>query len=132
MEKPAATAPPLHIAVPPGGGGGIPQAGGPSRPTQVLRSRTPIFVAFGVALLAAVLWVSNWRSTPATLRRLPAKERAALMERTLSTVREICREPARPREFCREQASILLDLPECDRACQALAKEELLADSAVK
>ena len=103
-----------------------------SHPTLVWRSRVPIAVSFGVAAIALVLWLSTTRSGPAALRQLPAGERGALVERTLSNLREICRNGDRPREFCRDQARILLDLPECQLACQAEAREELMADSAVK
>ncbi len=38
----------------------------------------------------------------------------------------------RPREFCKAQAEFALALPECTGACQALAREELRVNSAVK
>jgi len=103
-----------------------------NRPTLVWRSRVPIALSFGVAAIALVLWLVTSRSDPAALRQLPPGERAALVERTLSNLREICRGGGRPRDFCRDQARILLDLPECRSACQAEAREELMADSAVK
>jgi hypothetical protein len=112
------------------GGDGGSQVG--PRPTLPGRSRAPIFVAFAVAALALVMWIATSRSGPAALRQLPAGERAALVERTLSNLREICRAGDRPRDFCREQARLLLGLPECGPNCQAEARDELLADSAVK
>jgi cytochrome b pre-mRNA-processing protein 3 len=102
------------------------------RPTLAWRSRLPIAVAFGVAAVALVLWFASARSGPAALRELPAEERAALVERTRSNLHEICSTADRPRDFCREQASLLLGLPECQGDCQAEARGELMADSAVK
>lgn len=96
------------------------------------RSRLPLVTAFGVALVTLVLWIVTMQSGPAALRHLPVKERAALVQRTLSNLHDICRGGDRPREFCKEQASLLLDLPECGEACRAEAREELLADTAVK
>ena len=64
---------------------------------------------------------------------MPAEQRRALVERTLSNLREVCapRKP-RPRELCRDQAMLLLDLPECDAGCVAAARNELLLDGARK
>ena len=101
-------------------------------PTLVWRSRVPIALSFGVAAVAFVLWLVTGRSDPAALRQLPGTARAALVERTLSNLREICRGADRPRDFCRDQARILTGLPECGPGCQAEAREELMADAAVK
>lgn len=115
------------------GAAGAPGAAGPhDRPTLAWRSRLPVAVAFGVALVALVLWFLTAPSAPATLRQLPPEQRAALVERTLENLRDVCGRPDRPRDFCREQASLVLRLPECGPACQALARDELRADSAVR
>jgi hypothetical protein len=102
------------------------------KPTLAWRARLPIAAAFGVAAVALVLWFATSRSGPAALRELPADERAALVERTRSNLHEICKAADRPRDFCREQANLLLGLPECQGDCQAEARSELMADSAVK
>jgi hypothetical protein len=96
------------------------------------RSRARVVIAFGVAVLALVLWFLTTQSGPAALRHLPVEERAALVQRTLSNLHDICRGGDRPREFCRAQANLLLDLRECDEGCQAEARAELMADTAVK
>jgi hypothetical protein len=59
-------------------------------------------------------------------------ERAALCQRTRDNLHDICRGADRHREFCKEQARLLLGLPECGPACQAEAREEVMALSAVK
>jgi hypothetical protein len=92
----------------------------------------PIAVASAVALAALVFWFLTGQSVPATLRHLPAAERAALVDHTLGNLRDVCGGSDRPREFCKDQATLLLQLPECQSACQAQARAELLADSAVR
>jgi len=126
-----------QFAVFPGGGRGILQGGpgdpGPGREkTPVWRSRLPLAISLGAALLAAAFWFLTTQSGPTALRHLPPEERAALAQRTLSNLREICQRAERPREFCREQATLLLDLPECVGACRTAARDELMVDSAVK
>lgn len=121
---------PSQIAILPGGDPGISQGDPAGRTIRSWRSSIP--VAFAVALLAAFLWFLTVRSLPATLRQLPAEQRAALVDHALRNLRDVCHGGGRPREFCREQATLLVELPECQGACQAQAREELLADSAVK
>ncbi len=121
---------PSQIAILPRGDPGISQDDPAGGAVRVWRGGVP--VAFAVALLAAVLWFLTVPSFPATLRRLPAEQRVALVDRTLQNLRDVCRGGGRPREFCRDQATLLVELPECQGACQAQAREELLADSAVK
>ena len=102
------------------------------RPTLTWRSRTPIAVAFGLAALALVGWLATSQSSTAALRGLPANQRAQLVERTLANLREVCHGAERPRDFCREQANLVLQLPECDQVCREQARDVLVADSAVK
>ena len=90
----------------------------------------PIAIAFAVAFLGLVMWLVT--RDPGSIQNLPPRERAALYERTLANLRELCRASDRPREFCKDQATLLLSLPECDQACHADARQELLADAAVK
>jgi hypothetical protein len=121
------TRPPLQIAVLPGGDGGSLHDGiGPER---ARRGRLPLAVGAGAALVGLAFWLFT---APTELRRLPSQERAALAERTLANLRDICRGNDRPRDFCRDQANLLLDLPECGQACRTEARDELLADTAVK
>ena len=103
-----------------------------ARPTQSLRSRKPIALAFGLAAFALVMWFATTPSRSETVERLSPDQRAALFHRTQENVRQLCAGPARPRDFCREQATLLLAFPECGPACVAGARQELLADTAVK
>jgi hypothetical protein len=126
---------PSRFAVLRGGKDGISQdaaAGVAECPTPGRRARTPVAMAFGLAAVAVVVWLLASRSEEATLRGLPATERAALVDRTLANLRDVCHGAGRPRGFCLEQARLALELPECREACQAAARAELVADSAVK
>jgi hypothetical protein len=91
-----------------------------------------VAVAFGVALLAFLMWAITMSSRANMVERLPVDQRAALFQRTRANLHDICREVDRPREFCREQAQLLLHFPECGDACVASARNELMADSARK
>jgi hypothetical protein len=79
----------------------------------------------GLALLAGVftyVWAEGEERR--ALRRLPAAERAAIYQRTMENLKTVC-DPAPGRslrEFCRSQAAVVLDLPECDVACQEIAR----------
>jgi len=95
------------------------------------RSRLPIAVAFAIALVGMVMWIATSGGS-GSVRQLPAGQRAALVQRSLQNLRELCRASDRPREFCREQANLLLSLPECDETCRTEARGELMADTAVK
>ena len=93
-------------------------------------SPLPIVVAFAVALVSLVMWFLM--SGTGSLRQLPAEERAGLYQRTLANLHDICRASDRPREFCKGQATLLLSLSECQQACQAQARQEVMSDTAVK
>jgi len=125
---------PVQLAVLPGGkGGDLPVApGGAGRHEAGLPSRRHVGIAFGVAILTALLWAWSALHDTRAMRNLPEAERAALCQRTRDNLREICQGRDRPRDFCRAQATLLLDLPECDAACQGEARQELMADYAVK
>ena len=108
------------------------QAGGLVQPRPRWDARVPVGIALGVGLAASVALIASLDSTLSRLRALPPAERAAVLERAVGNLRDVCRESERPREFCRAQAELALALPECAEACQSLAREELRADSAVK
>jgi hypothetical protein len=74
--------------------------------------------------VAAWIWLEG--SERRAIRNLPADERAALYERTLANVRTVCASPDLAlHEYCREQARILLEFPECDEACRDLARIQI-------
>ena len=113
---------------------GDPRDSGRERKTALAwRSRLPLVTAFGVALVTLVLWIVTIQSGPAALRHLPVKERAALVQRTLSNLHDICRGGDRPRDFCKRAGEACSSTsPSATEACRAEAREELLADTAVK
>ena len=79
----------------------------------------------GLALVIVVLialWTIDRHAEERALRNLPEADRRALYQRTLENVRTICASDARFRleGYCRDQADLLLALPECDSPCKAL------------
>lgn len=74
-------------------------------------------IAFLLALAAALLWHNAARLGA------PNPHRGEMYQRTLENARSFC-EPAKPglESYCRDQASLLLEFPECDPACVALAR----------
>ncbi len=69
-------------------------------------------------------WLYCEQSSERELRALPAAERQALYRHTLGGLSSGCSNPASPHpsEFCREQAQLLLQFPECDASCRTLAQ----------
>jgi hypothetical protein len=62
------------------------------------------------------------RAEERSLRNLPEADRQALYQRTMENVRALCgrAEGDRLEGYCRDQADLLLALPECDATCKAL------------
>ena len=137
MERQPAHAARSHLAILSGGKDRTlhDAANGPrreERPTLAWRSPRPILIAFGVALFALVMWAVTSDFGMGALRRLPAQQRAGVAERALGNLRQVCKAKDHPRDFCREQATLLLSLPECDQACMTEARGALVTDSALK
>lgn len=63
------------------------------------------------------------------IRSLPAAQRQSLYARTLDELSTICREPAAAggqlHDHCVAQARFVLELPECDDACQSVVSAVL-------
>jgi hypothetical protein len=78
----------------------------------------------------AVTGVAWWWSATAesrAIRALPEAERRGLYRRTMENLETIC-EPAATRamrDFCREQAQLAAQFPECDPSCQEMAGRHL-------
>jgi hypothetical protein len=121
-----------HLATLPQLSRKVPQAGHGSHTGLRHDSRVSVALALAVALLALIAFVASGGSTISKVRALPPAERAAVLQRALGNLRDVCLANDRPREFCKEQAELALALPECTGACQSMAREELRADSAVK
>ena len=85
-----------------------------------------VLCALGVVLLA--LWQTGRTSEPRAIRQLSVEARHALYDRTLGTLRSSCDSNTRPAglaRHCREQAEFIVQFPECDDACRALASPHL-------
>jgi hypothetical protein len=101
----------------------------PSEPRPVGPGRRILGGAIIGLAVVVVMAVFYWNATEAgrALRALPAQDRAALYQRTMATLRDVC-EPAPPRSlraFCREQAALVLELRECDTECREIARRNL-------
>lgn len=98
-----------------------------SRAPPVQPSRMRWLVRLLVALLVLAI-ASHWWWTATrpmrAIRALPDGERRDLYRRTMENLTSIC-DPAPGRsfrDFCREQATLILAFPECDRPCQRIAR----------
>ena len=78
-------------------------------------------------VVAGLAWWWSATAESRAIRALPEAERRGLYQRTMENLKTIC-EPAAPRamsEFCREQAKLASQLPECDQSCQEIAHRHL-------
>ena len=85
-----------------------------------------------VALLAFGAWVWNRSAEERAVRHLPAEERRTLYDRTLRTLQDPCLPSKRASgldAFCREQAEFIMEFPECDAVCVALARRYIAVPS---
>jgi cytochrome b pre-mRNA-processing protein 3 len=80
-----------------------------------------------VVLLSVGLIAWHHRRAQAELQSMPTVERAALYERTLSTLRTTCphADGVQLHDYCQEQAIFVSRFPECDAQCQATCREFL-------
>lgn len=85
-----------------------------------------VLAAGALFALVLALWTARERREQAAVMSLPAFERRALYERTLHTLESTC-ETVTHRDgladLCGEQAEFILQFPECDAACAALAQQ---------
>jgi len=121
-----------HLTALPQSSRTVPQAGDGSQTGMRHDSRVSVALALAVALVVLIAFVASSGSTISKVRALPPAERAAVLQRALGNLRDVCLTNDRPREFCKEQAGLALALTECTGACRSTAREELRADSAVK
>jgi hypothetical protein len=78
-------------------------------------------------VVSVFAWWWSATAEDRAVRALPEPERRGLYRRTLENLKTIC-EPAAPRsmrEFCRAQADLATQLPECDPSCQEIAHRHL-------
>jgi hypothetical protein len=91
-----------------------------------LRSLAKIgLVLLGItAAILLLMWSEG--SERRAIRDMPPSERQALLSRTLENLKSVCAEPEDAmRGFCGDQARLVLEFPECDDACQSLARRQL-------
>ena len=89
-------------------------------------------MSWAAILVLTILFavIADWWSAdgePRELRTLPETQRAGLYHRTIENLKTIC-DPAPGRSmrtFCRSEATFALQFPECDDACQQLARRQL-------
>lgn len=79
-----------------------------------------------VLVLLAVLGQLWWKQTSrrSALGGLEARQRGQAYEQALRTLDSLCTPRVRPgmEGTCRQQARLVLDFPECDARCKALAR----------
>lgn len=84
----------------------------------------------GLAVATAgvvVILVWNAGAERRGIRALPAQERQTLYRRTLDDLRTVCAAPDDDlHSFCRRQANLALEFPDCDGDCQTLAARQLV------
>src|SRR5262245_353655 len=84
-------------------------------------------VAIAAASLLVVLWTMRQGPESVALMRMPEVERRALYGRTLRTLESTCEPRKRPdglADHCRRQAELIVQFPECDATCEALAEAQ--------
>lgn len=88
------------------------------------RVRLFVVVAALLGLFVFALWQYVMKQHEKSVARLPEPQRVEAYGATLRELQTDCRPPIAPalRDHCEEQASWILQFPECDRACRALAE----------
>lgn len=78
-----------------------------------------------LALFAAWGWLRDREVRE--LSHLPAETRQGLYQRSMANLTSVCvgAEAQRVEAFCREEAERVLRLPECDEACERIARARL-------
>jgi hypothetical protein len=89
------------------------------------RRRTRV-AAVLLGLFIALLWLWSYGAQQRAIDHMPQEQRHALFERTLENLRSVCTGSADGmRDWCQSQANLALELRECDRDCQDLARRQL-------
>jgi hypothetical protein len=112
--------PELVIADPPASG--IVEADPAGRMRNIVK--TALLVVSVV--LGLFLWWWSEGAEERAIRELPERERRALFLRALENVKSVCQAPeSAMQDFCRNQARMVLEFPECDETCQGVAQAQL-------
>ena len=95
-----------------------------AQPQATMRRVAAIVATLAIAVAAGALWYASETAELGAISRLPAAERRALYQRTLRTLETSCAPTTKPSgldQFCHEQAEFIVQFPECDQACLAVA-----------
>jgi len=93
-------------------------------------ARRALLAAIAAGTLLALAAGYRWWSSGGEgreIRALPPAQRQSLYRRTMENLTTIC-DPApgrSMREFCRAQAALALEFPECDDECRRSARRNL-------
>ena len=96
-------------------------------------SQPPRSAVFGVLAMTVLLaigigyWWWSGEGEGREIRALPQAQRQGLYLRTMENLKTVC-DPApgrSMREFCRTQAALALEFPECDDDCRRTARRNL-------
>ena len=98
--------------------------------SEPARDKLRSLVKIGLVLagIAAAILLLMWSegSERWAIRDMPRSERQALLSRTLENLKSVCTAPEDAmRGFCGDQARLVVEFPECDDACQNLARRQL-------
>ena len=97
---------------------------------QPLLGRLPGWAKWSalIAGIAGAIFLLVWSegSERRAIRDMPETERQALYSRTMQNLKSVC-SPADDamRDFCREQARLVMEFRECDQVCLELADRQL-------
>lgn len=94
------------------------------------RARRGLAVSAVALAAVAVVALLSWHQGDErrAIAALPASERATLYAGELEIFQTLCGISPRPdalERTCREKAEFMLQFPECDQACQQLARDHL-------
>jgi cytochrome b pre-mRNA-processing protein 3 len=80
------------------------------------------------ALVLITLWFWQTRAEPRAVARLRADERAQIYRREMENFQTLCGQGPRNdvlENRCKQRADFILQFPECDVACQQLARAHM-------
>lgn len=96
----------------------------PLSPRQRSRRMALTFAGGALAVVLLAVWYAGETAERRAVQTLPQQERAQLYQRTLHTLTSSCDARTRPSgldRYCAEQAAFVVQFPECDAACRAIA-----------
>jgi hypothetical protein len=110
-----------------GGRNGFSTLRSPPPHAAARRAALSAIVLGGLLALVAGYWWWSAVGEGREIRALPPEQRQGLYRRTMENLKVIC-DPApgrSVREFCRAQAALALEFPECDGECHRIARRHL-------